>query len=66
VWTAINNRKPFFHEQRRAKTIFFRVLREADDLFTFEMRGSALEGARLSFYIKPKRRVSTARDYAVD
>jgi hypothetical protein len=29
------------------------VLREAKDLFTFEMRGFALEGERLSFYTKP-------------
>jgi hypothetical protein len=53
VRTAINDGEPLFHEQQRAKALLFRLLIEARKLFTFEMRGFALEGARLSFYIKP-------------
>jgi hypothetical protein len=53
VRTAINDREPFFREQQRAKVILYRVLREAEKIFIFEMRGLVLEGARLSFYIKP-------------
>jgi hypothetical protein len=54
VRTAVNNREKLFPEQRRAKAVLFRVLFEAEDLFTFQMRGLALEGARLSFFIKPE------------
>jgi hypothetical protein len=54
VRTAINNREKLFLEQRRAKAILFRVLFEAEDLFAFEMRGLALNRARMSFFIKPK------------
>jgi hypothetical protein len=54
VRTAINDHKPLFQEYRRAKAILLRVLFEAKGPFTFEMRGFALEGERLSFYIKPE------------
>jgi hypothetical protein len=50
VQTAINNREELFYEQQRAKALLFRLLFEAKKLFTFEMRGFALEGALLSFY----------------
>jgi hypothetical protein len=54
VRTAINNCEPLFQDQWRAQAPFLRVLREAKRLFTFEMRGLALEGEWLLFYIKPK------------
>jgi hypothetical protein len=53
VRTAINGGEPLFREQQRAKTLLFRLLIEARKMFTFEMRGFALEGELLSFYIKP-------------
>jgi hypothetical protein len=53
VRTAINDGEPLFREQQRAKALLFRLLFEAKKLFTFEMRGFALEGELLSFYIKP-------------
>jgi hypothetical protein len=53
VRTAINDGEPLFQEQQRAKALLFRLLFEAKEMFTFEMRGFALEGERLSFYIKP-------------
>jgi hypothetical protein len=53
VRTAINDGEPLFREQQQAKALLFRLLLEAKDLFTFEMRGFALEGEWLSFYIKP-------------
>jgi hypothetical protein len=53
VRTAINDSEPLFREQQRAKVLLFRLLFEAKKLFTFEMRGFALEGELLSFYIKP-------------
>jgi hypothetical protein len=53
VRTAINNREKLFQEQQRAKAVLFRVLREAEKIFTFEMRGLSLEAVWLSFYIKP-------------
>jgi hypothetical protein len=49
----INDGEPLLREQQRAKALLFRLLFEAKGMFTFEMRGFALEGARLSFYIKP-------------
>jgi hypothetical protein len=52
VRTAVNNREKLFRG-RRAAALLFRVLCQADDLFTFQMRGLRVEGARLSFYIKP-------------
>jgi hypothetical protein len=54
VRTAINDSEPIFLEQWRAKAILFRVLLSAGDLFTFEIRGLTLKGARLSFFIKPE------------
>jgi hypothetical protein len=53
VRTAINNREKLFREQRRAKAVLFRVLREADKIFIFEMRGLSLGAVWLSFYLKP-------------
>jgi hypothetical protein len=53
VRTVINDGEPLFREQQRAKGLLFRLLFEAKEMFTFEMRGFALEGARLSFYIRP-------------
>ncbi|MDR0710542.1 MAG: hypothetical protein LBF77_10815, partial [Spirochaetaceae bacterium] len=53
VRTAVNNREPLFQDQWRAQAPFLRVLREAKDIFTFEMCGIVLEGEWLSFYIKP-------------
>jgi hypothetical protein len=53
VRTAVNNREPLFQDRWRAKAPFLRVLHEAKEIFTFESRGFALEGERLSFYIKP-------------
>jgi hypothetical protein len=54
VRTAINNREELFQEQQRAEAVLYRVLREARDIFTFEMRELTLKEARLSFYIKPE------------
>jgi hypothetical protein len=54
VRTAVNDREPLFQEYQRAKAILLRVLLEAKGLFTFELRGFALEVETLSFYIKPK------------
>jgi hypothetical protein len=54
VRTAINNREKLFLEQRRAKAVLFRVLRETEKIFTFEMRGISLGAVWLSFYIKPE------------
>jgi hypothetical protein len=36
-----------------AETLFFRILREAKKRFGFEVCGLKVEGARLTFYIKP-------------
>jgi hypothetical protein len=36
-----------------AKALLLRVLHETETLFPFEMRGLVLDGAALSFYIKP-------------
>jgi hypothetical protein len=54
VRTAINNREKLFLEQPSAKAILFRVLREAEKVITFEMRGLSLGAVWLSFYIKPE------------
>jgi hypothetical protein len=54
VRTAVNNCEPLFWEQKRAEALLFRILIEAKDLFTFEMRGLTLKGARFSFYIRPE------------
>jgi hypothetical protein len=53
VRTAVNNCEPLFQDQWRAGALLLRVLREVKEMFPFEMRGFALEGAMLSFYIKP-------------
>ncbi|MDR0760477.1 MAG: hypothetical protein LBF74_10285 [Treponema sp.] len=53
VRTVVNDGEPLFRGQQRAKALLFRLLFEAKRLFTFEMRGFALDGALLSFYIKP-------------
>jgi hypothetical protein len=53
VRTAVNDGEPLFREQQRTKALLFRLLIEAKKMFTFEIRGFALEGERLSFYIKP-------------
>jgi hypothetical protein len=53
VRTMINDSEPLFREQQRGKALLFRLLFEAKKLFTFEMRGFALEGYLLSFYIRP-------------
>jgi hypothetical protein len=53
VRTAVNNREPLFQDQWRASVLLLRILLEAKKLFTFEICGFALEGAWLSFYIKP-------------
>jgi hypothetical protein len=53
VRTLINDGEPLFREQQQAKALLFRLLFEAKEMFTFETRGFALEGALLSFYIRP-------------
>jgi hypothetical protein len=53
VRTAINDGEPLFREQQRTKALLFRLLFEAKEMFTFEIRGFTLEGELLSFYIKP-------------
>jgi hypothetical protein len=53
VRTVVNNREPLFQDRWRAQALLLRVLREVKKMFPFEMRGFVLEGALLSFYIKP-------------
>jgi hypothetical protein len=53
VRTAINAGELLLREQQRTKALLFRLLIEARKMFTFQIRGFALEGERLSFYIKP-------------
>jgi hypothetical protein len=52
VATAVNIGEPLF-KRDWTTVIFCRVLLEAKNRFDFEMRGLALNGAWLSFYIKP-------------
>jgi hypothetical protein len=52
VETAINVGEPLF-KLNWTTVIFCRVLIETKKQFDFEMRGLKLEGALLSFYIKP-------------
>jgi hypothetical protein len=52
VRTTINNREPVF-QLLEAVVLLCRVLIEAKGKFPSEMRGLALSGALLSFYIKP-------------
>jgi hypothetical protein len=48
----VNVEEPLF-ELPWTKTLFHRVLRDAKEAYSFEMRGLKLEGATISFYIKP-------------
>ena len=52
VGTAFNIAEPLF-QLPIAVVLLYRVLREAKKRFGFELRGLKLEGARLTFYIKP-------------
>jgi hypothetical protein len=52
VRTAVNIEEPLFRLPE-AKTLLHRVLREIKKRYPFEMRGLRLEGAWLTFYIKP-------------
>ncbi|MDR1468823.1 MAG: hypothetical protein LBT00_05970 [Spirochaetaceae bacterium] len=52
VRTAVNICEPLF-QLAWAAVLFYRVLREAKGRFAFEMRGFAIEGVWLTFYIKP-------------
>jgi hypothetical protein len=52
VETAVNVGEPLFRLDWTS-VIFCRVLLDAKERFDFEMRGLALSGALLSFYIKP-------------
>jgi hypothetical protein len=54
VRTEVNNHEALFQEQQQAKAILLRVPLEARGLFTFELRGFALEEGKLSFYIRPE------------
>ncbi|MDR0639781.1 MAG: hypothetical protein LBG27_12930, partial [Spirochaetaceae bacterium] len=57
VWyearTAVNIEEPLFRLPE-TKALLHRVLREIKKCYPFEMRGFRLEGARLTFYIKPE------------
>ncbi|MDR0637675.1 MAG: hypothetical protein LBG27_02020 [Spirochaetaceae bacterium] len=52
VGTEVNIGDPLFRLPW-TKVLLHRVLREAKKRFSFEMRGLKVEGARLTFYIKP-------------
>jgi hypothetical protein len=52
VSTAANIGEPLF-DLPWTKNLFSSVLRDAKGMFSFEMRGLVLEGATLSFCIKP-------------
>ncbi|MDR0638863.1 MAG: transposase [Spirochaetaceae bacterium] len=52
VRTALNIEEPLFRSPE-AKALLHRVLRETKERYGFEMRGLRLEGARLTFSIKP-------------
>ncbi|MDR0639384.1 MAG: hypothetical protein LBG27_10890, partial [Spirochaetaceae bacterium] len=52
VRTAVNIEEPSFRLPW-AKVLLHRVLREIRKRYPFEMRGLKLEGAWLTFYIKP-------------
>ncbi|MDR0638870.1 MAG: hypothetical protein LBG27_08230, partial [Spirochaetaceae bacterium] len=52
VRTAVNIGEPLFWLPE-AKVLLHRVLRETKERYGFEMRGIRLEGAWLTFYIKP-------------
>ncbi|MDR2785392.1 MAG: transposase [Treponema sp.] len=57
VWceirTQINNREPLFRWSK-VRTLFNRVLHEAELRFVFEIRSLRLEDDWLTFYIKPR------------
>jgi REP element-mobilizing transposase RayT len=52
VITAVNRHEPLFLE-RAAVDLFSRVLREAGERFTIEVRHLVILADRVSFYIKP-------------
>jgi hypothetical protein len=52
VETSVNVSEPLFRLPE-AKALLHRVLREMKARYGFETRGIRLEGARLTFYIKP-------------
>jgi hypothetical protein len=52
VRTSVNIEEPLF-QLSETKALLNRVLRETKARYGFEMRGLRLEGARLTFYIKP-------------
>jgi hypothetical protein len=52
VSSALNVGEPLFLLPW-AKVLFSRVLRDAKGMFPFELCGLTLEGAVLSFYIRP-------------
>ncbi|MDR0638235.1 MAG: hypothetical protein LBG27_04915 [Spirochaetaceae bacterium] len=52
VRTAVNIEEPLFRLPE-AKVLLHRVFRETKARYDFEMRGLRLEGAWLTFYIKP-------------
>jgi hypothetical protein len=52
VRTAVNIEEPLFRLPE-AKALLHRVLRETKERYGFEMRGLELDGACLTFYIKP-------------
>ncbi|MDR0637496.1 MAG: hypothetical protein LBG27_01100 [Spirochaetaceae bacterium] len=52
VGTGLNIGEPLF-QLPIAVVLLYRVLREAKKRFGFELRGLKIEGARLTFYIKP-------------
>jgi REP element-mobilizing transposase RayT len=52
VITAVNRHEPLFLD-RAAVDLFNRVLREAEERFTIEVRHLVIQADRVSFYIKP-------------
>jgi hypothetical protein len=52
VGTEVNIGEPLF-KLPAAVALLHRVLREVKGFYPFELRGLRLEGARLTFYIKP-------------
>jgi hypothetical protein len=52
VFTAVNRHEPIFLG-RNAVALFNRTLREAGEIFPFEVRYLIIEADRVAFYIKP-------------
>jgi hypothetical protein len=52
VSTAVNVGEPLFG-LRWTEKLLCRVLRDAKEIYSFEMRGLMFDGATLTFYIKP-------------